>query len=165
MTTARGRPSAWRPPRPRVWLVAGLVLLVLGALRACGSDRLSKAEYEQVVRSNFTGVQQAFRATRVDRPEDLPPRVEAAQDQLRGAAERLAWIEPPEKVESEHEALVNGMREYARDLDELREAAERGDAGSVRRFNTAIARNHAIAQMAGAVRDLEHKGYEIGARE
>jgi hypothetical protein len=134
-------------------------------LRACGSDRLSKAEYEEVVRTNFAEVQQAFRATRVDRPADLPPRVEAAQDQLRGAAERLAWIEPPEKVESEHEALVNGMREYVRDLDELREAAERGDTGSIRRFNTAIARNHGIAQMAEAVRDLEHKGYDIGVAE
>jgi hypothetical protein len=162
VTTARGRPSAWRPPLPRVWLVAGLVILVLGLLRAGSSDRLSKLEYEQVVRSNFTEVQQAFRATRVDRPEDLPPRVEAAQDQLRGAAERLAWIEPPENVESEHEALVDGMREYVRDLDVLREAAERGDAGAVRRFNAAIARNHGIAQMAGAVRGLEHKGYDIG---
>lgn len=144
-----------------------LALIVLGVSlpAACtGDDRLSKREYEQKVRAEYAEVQKAFRATGAafGRP-DLAQRIRRAQDQLRKAADALDEAEPPKEVENENEEVVEGMREYADDLDELRHAAERGDLRAIEEFNDRISKNEAIEQIAEAAEEMKFKGYDLGA--
>lgn len=132
-------------------------------LTGCGGDRLSKREYEQKVRAEYADVQQAFRAAgaSVDQP-DLAQKVERAQEQLRDAAEALESKEPPEDVEEENEEVVEGLREYAEDLDAVRKAAERGDERAIAAFNEGIGKNEAVAQIAEAAEEMKFKGYDLG---
>ena len=133
------------------------------SLTGCGGDgQLSKSDYEQRVRSVYANVQEAFRKTNVASTKLLADRVEQAQGQLRSAAGELEEIEPPEKVEEETEELVEGMRKYADDLDELREAAERGDGSAVEAFSSRVATNEAVKRMAEAAEEMKFKGYELG---
>jgi PBP1b-binding outer membrane lipoprotein LpoB len=144
-------------------LVRTLSIAVAALLLAgCGGDeRLTKEEYAQKVREVYADVQEAFRATNVPRGE-LPSRVEAAQEQLRDSAEELDGVEPPEDVATEHSQLVDGMRRYADDLDRLRNAAESGDQRTVEDFNSRIAQNEAVEQIAEAAERMKFKGYDLG---
>jgi hypothetical protein len=143
----------------------GLAVMAAGTVVAagCGSDRLSKREYEQKVRAEYADVQTAFRATgaSIGRP-DLAAKIEDAQEQLREAAEALEGVEPPEEVEEENEELVEGFREYADDLDPLRDAAERGDQRAIEAFNDAIGDNEAVGRIAEAAEEMRFKGYDLG---
>jgi hypothetical protein len=133
------------------------------ALAACGEDRLSKGEYEQKVRGEYAEVQAAFRATggSVGSP-DLGDKIGAAQKQLREMAESLKKVEPPEQVEEENEEVVEGLREYAEDLDSVRDAAEKGDLAAIDKFNGAIGNNEAVEQIAEAAEEMKVKGYDLG---
>jgi predicted RNA-binding Zn ribbon-like protein len=140
------------------------VTVALGALvlAGCGADRLSKQEYEQEVRSTYAGVQEAFLGLRVDSLEQLAPRLDDAQAALRTAADELEAIEPPAEVVEHNEQIVEGLREYADDLDEARAAARRGDASALEEFNLAIADNPAIAKIAEAAEEMKFMGYDLG---
>jgi hypothetical protein len=131
-------------------------------LAGCGGDdRLTKEEYAAKVRSVYGDVQDAFRSTNVPASE-LAPRIGAAQDQLRDSADELDDVEPPDDVETEHTQLVDGMRRYADDLDRLRNAAESGDQRTIDDFNSRIAQNEAVEQMAEAAERMKFKGYDLG---
>lgn len=130
---------------------------------ACGGDgRLSKSEYGETVRSAYGEVQQAFQETNVDSTDELADRVEAAQEQLREAADRLEDLQPPEEVEAENAQIVQAMRAYAEDLDRLRNAAEQGDERTIEDFNARIAQNESVEQMAEAAERMKFKGYDLG---
>jgi soluble cytochrome b562 len=134
------------------------------ALAGCGSDqRLSKNEYEQKVRMEYADVQDAFRATGAAFGQPgLAEKVEQAQAQLREAADALSGAEAPVEVEKENEEIVEGMREYADDLDQLRDAAQKGDLQSIEGFNDRIAKNEAVEQIAEAAEEMKFKGYDLG---
>jgi predicted nuclease with TOPRIM domain len=140
-----------------------LLLLSVGFLLAgCGGDdQLTKQEYAAKVRAVYADVQESFQATNVPQGE-LAPRIEAAQEQLRDSADELDEVEPPEDVETEHAQLVDGMRRYADDLDRLRNAAESGDQRTIDDFNSRIAQNEAVEQMAEAAERMKFKGYDLG---
>jgi vacuolar-type H+-ATPase subunit I/STV1 len=139
-----------------------LSVLAVLSLTACGSDRLSKREYEEKVRSEYADVQEAFAATVRVHGEELTERIEAAQQQLRDAADALEESEPPDEVEEENEEVVEGMKEYADDLDELRDAAAKGDQRAIDAFNDRLAKNEAVAQIAEAAEEMKFKGYDLG---
>jgi hypothetical protein len=140
-----------------------LVGLAAALLAGCGGeDRLTKPEYEQKVRSEYAKVQAAFQATAGAPTKELAARIGEAQSRLRAAAEALEGVEPPEDVEREHEELVEGMREYAEDLDGLLEGVEKGDATAIETFNESIPRNEAIERMAEAAEEMKFKGYDLG---
>jgi hypothetical protein len=146
-------------PRTRLLLILSAALALVG----CGGDgRLSKAEYEERVRSAYGEVQQAFRETNVASTNEMAVRVEAAQEQLREAADELDDVEPPKDIETENSQLVDGMRRYADDLDRLRNAAESGDQRTIDDFNARIAQNEAVEQMAEAAERMKFKGYDLG---
>jgi hypothetical protein len=148
------------PRRPLVLL--GIATAVLAA--GCGEEvRLSKHEYEQKLRSEYAGVQQAFLATgsSFGRPE-LADKIAAAQERLRDVAEALEDVEPPKEIEEENEEIVEGLREYAEDLDELKDAAERNDLQAIEDFTARIPQNEAIERIAEAAEEMKHKGYEVG---
>jgi len=149
----------------KVGLRAGLVLgVALGALVASGCDegRLGKTAYEQKVQSEYSNIQGAFESTRDTSGKVLATRITAAQSALREAAEALEAAEPPEQVEEENEELVEGMREYAEQLDELIEAAARGRQPAIDRFNEELVANEAVEQMAEAAEEMKFKGYDLG---
>ena len=127
-----------------------------------GRERLSKAEYEEKVRSAYAGVQEAFRETNVTEQGDLADRVEDAQDELRRAAGELEDVDPPDEVEAENAQIAESMRAYANDLDVLREAAERGDSNAVSDFSSRVASNDAIVNMMEAAERMKFKGYDVG---
>lgn len=136
-----------------------LVLLFTG----CGGDRLSRREYEHKVRAEYADVQQAFRATgaSVGRPE-LADKIEQAQKQLRDAAEALEGLEPPKEVEEQNEEIVEGLREYADDLDAVQKAAKTGDQAAIEAFNEGIGTNEAVGRIAEAAEEMKFKGYDLG---
>jgi phosphoglycolate phosphatase-like HAD superfamily hydrolase len=134
------------------------------ALAGCGGEqRLSKTEYEQKVRAEYAHVLDAFRATGTafGKP-GLADKITRAQAQLREAADALAGAEAPADVEKENEEIVEGMREYADDLDQLRDAAEQGDLRAIEGFNDRIAKNEAVEQIAEAAEEMKFKGYDLG---
>jgi len=143
-------------------LSLAVAVAALVAATGCGSEhRLSKSEYEQTVRSAYGPVRAAFLETRVGLG-DLPDRVAAAQDRLREAADRLEEVKPPKDVEQENEEIVEGLHEYAHDLDELAAAARRGDAAAIEDFTTRISDNEAVNQIAEAAEEMKFKGYDLG---
>lgn len=145
----------------RLLLALATISLLLAGCGG-GDGRLSKGEYEEAVRSAYGEVQQAFRETNVAVTEELAGRVEAAQEQLREAASTLESVEPPEDVVAENTQIAAGMRAYAEDLDRLRNAAERGDQRTIEDFNSRIAQNESVEQIAAAAEAMKFKGYDLG---
>jgi uncharacterized protein YicC (UPF0701 family) len=145
---------------------ARAALAVLGAVLLAGcsgeEDRLTKGQYEQKVRSVYSGVQAAFESTRDADGSQLAARIEQAREELLSAAGELESVEPPVAVEEETEELVEGMREYAESLDGVRAAAERNDSVAIGQFNLGLDDNEAVEQMAEAAEEMKFKGYDLG---
>jgi soluble cytochrome b562 len=111
----------------------------------------------------YADVQDAFRATGAAFGQPgLAEKIEQAQAQLREAADALSGAEAPVEVEKENEEIVEGMREYADDLDQLRDAAQKGDLQSIEGFNDRIGKNEAVEQIAEAAEEMKFKGYDLG---
>jgi hypothetical protein len=152
---------------PHRRVIAGAVVAVV-ALAAVllvprgGGGTLSKPEYEQKVRAVYADVQDAFRKTNVTSTKLLAARVAEAQSELRHAADELDDAKPPGAIARENDQLVEGMRGYADDLEELRGAAERGDSAGVARFNRSIPQNTAVRQIAEAAEEMKFEGYDLG---
>jgi hypothetical protein len=162
------------PMRRRADLRNGLSVALLACLMAAGvavaltargggANLLTRGEYEQDVRAAYAGVQASFASTRDVPAADLAARIEAAQGELRDAADRLSAVKPPTDVRLQNQALVDGMRAYAGNLDVLRRAAERQDARAVARFNAGLGANTAILQIAEAAEEMTFQGYDLGA--
>ena len=148
-------------------MLAGLPALAAACavfLAGCSGeeDRLTKGQYEQKVRNVYSGVQAAFESTRDARGSQLAVRIDNARQKLVTAAEQLESVEPPKEVEEENEELVEGMREYAESLDDVRAAAERNDGDAIGRFNLGLADNAAVERMAEAAEEMKFKGYDLG---
>jgi hypothetical protein len=146
----------------RAGLASVLVACAALAVGGCGEERLSKKAYEHTVRTEYAGVQGAFESTRDTSGSVLAKRIEAAQSALLEAADSLEQIEPPEQVEHENEELVEGMREYAEQLDELIDAAADGRQSVIDRYNDGLVDNEAAEQMAEAAEEMKFKGYDLG---
>jgi uncharacterized protein YicC (UPF0701 family) len=147
---------------------AGLALPVLAAsfglgIEGCDEDRLTKTAYEQTVRSEYASVQAAFESTRDTSGATLAARMRVAQEALRSAADGIEAKEPPKQVEEETEELVEGLRDYAEQLDPVIEAAAQGRQSVIERFNEELAHNEAVEQMAEAAEEMKFKGYDLGA--
>jgi ABC-type transporter Mla subunit MlaD len=127
-----------------------------------GGGALSKPEYEEKVRAVYADVQEAFQKTNVTSTTLLARRVGEAQRELREAADELDDAKAPGDVKAENDQLVEGLREYADDLEELRQAAEADDAAGVQRFNQAIPENQAVQQIAEAAEEMKFEGYDLG---
>jgi uncharacterized protein YicC (UPF0701 family) len=143
---------------------AALAVLAAVLLAGCSGeeDRLTKGQYEQKVRSVYSGVQAAFESTRDADGSQLAARIEQAREELLSAAGELESVEPPAAVEEETEELVEGMREYAESLEGVRAAAEREDVAAIDQFNLGLDDNEAVEQMAEAAEEMKFKGYDLG---
>jgi phage terminase small subunit len=169
----KNRGAAADRPRSRArrgTLIAGVGVLIIigGALvnRAFNASdgqphRVSKALYEQAVRSAYAGVRRAFRATDV-RPDLLAARVAAAQKELRHASKTLGGLAPPKEVRDENVVLAAALAEYADDLEVVRDAAVAGNAQRIAAFRASVSRNPAIKKIVKAVEEMTRKGYDLG---
>ena len=149
----------------RLIVIGGVAAaLVAGTLVAAnlGGDGMPKAEYERRVQNLYARVQQAFLATRVEDPTELDDRVAGAQDELRTVADELDALDPPADVELHNDALADAMRDYADDLEPLRQAAVRGDAAAIERFNRTVTTNDAVQRMTAAGEGMKERGYDVG---
>lgn len=144
---------------PHILAPLGLALALSGC--SLGEDRLSKAQYEEHVRTTYAHVQEAFAATDVPGGQ-LASRLADAQTALRDAAEALEEVEPPKEVEKENEEIVEGMREYAENLDAVRAAAANRDQSAIDDFNARIRDNEAVERIAEAAEEMKFKGYDLG---
>jgi hypothetical protein len=147
-------------------VLGGLVVLAVAAWAVAISARdrkpLSKPKYEQKVRSAYAEVQTAFRGTRGVTGPELAARVAEAQKVLRNAADELAKVEPPVAVSVEHDQLVDGLRDYAEDLEALHTAIEEHDEDAIAGFNEGVPQNDAIRRIAAAAERMLEKGFDVG---
>lgn len=153
-------------PSRRLIAAAVVAVVALAAIffvpRGSDGDSLSKPEYEKKVRAAYGDVQEAFQRTNVKSTKELAAGVAGAQRELRRAADELDDQKPPGDIAQENDQLVNGMRDYADDLEELRRAAEQGDTAGVERFNESIPQNRAVQRMAEAAEEMKFEGYDLG---
>lgn len=141
--------------------LAALTALSVAACAGGSNAKLSKAEYEEKVRSVYAEVQEAFARTNVPLAE-LAGRVEDAQAELREAASELEDVTPPEEAEAANTQIAAGLRIYADELERLRNAAERGDQRTIDDFNNRIAQLESVLQIMEAAESLKFKGYDLG---
>lgn len=135
------------------------------ALAGCGGgDRLSKEEYQAEVRKVGTTLRGALGGVDTEGAGGLSAvraQVEQLQSALRDAAGELEGLTPPEDVEATHGKLVEGIRGFADDLDELNDALERGDSDAVRSFEDDFTKSDSVKQIQAAALELQQKGYTL----
>jgi hypothetical protein len=146
---------------------ARFVLLTLAALAlvlaGCGGGaRLSKAEYEQKLKS--TGVELAEASkTLADAhtAAEFVTGVDQVQEAIRKAADDLDGVRPPEDVASANDRLVNALRVLADEFDKVKEAAK-GGAKKARDAGAKLARSKASEDARQAVIYIQRLGYDVG---
>jgi len=93
---------------------------------------------------------------------DLSKRVQTAQTELRTAAAQMHALRPPPDVAVQTHGIAVWLDSYADDLDNLRQAADAGDAAKVRAFEAGLPENESIEHIAEAAEQIHGKGYNLG---
>ena len=145
-----------------------LIALVVAAvaLAGCGGgeDRLSKAEYQEEVHKVGNTLSGALSGVDTEGAGGLSAvsgQVEQLQSALRGAAADLEELSPPEDVEGTHEKLIQGIRGFADELDDLNDALQREDLGAIRSFENGFTSSDSVKQIREAAEELQEKGYTL----
>jgi hypothetical protein len=147
--------------------IAFLFVLVVTAAAGCGGggEPLAKPDYQREVRQVGDTLGKAIRGLgTAGANTDLKAaagEIEKLQGALRSAADDLDGLEPPREIEPAHEELVDGIRGFAGELDELRDASAAGDAARIRAFEAGFAKSEAVKKIRHASAELEKKGYKI----
>jgi hypothetical protein len=151
-------PRSARTPR---YAQAISLLAAVALLAGCGSDRMSKAEYERTVNDAGRKLSAVFGS--VDRGttnlNQLAVRVTRARQTLVGVTSDLEAVEPPERAERAHESLVLALQTLSTDLRLLGRAAANGYPKAV-----AEARARLSApgrQLVAAIQQLQQAGFDI----
>jgi HPt (histidine-containing phosphotransfer) domain-containing protein len=147
-----------------------LVLALLVALGAAGcgggsSDRLSKSQYENKIKSVGTDLQNSFKTFDSNNSKDLgalETKVAAAQTKLEGAAGQLKGLKPPSDAAADNTKLANAMSGLARQFNSLKQALASGDLSKVQQTANQFRSSPAAADAKAATDDLKKKGYDIG---
>ena len=146
--------------------MAALALGVL-ALAACGgggSSRLSKAQYEQKIKSEGKALQTAFTAIDINankNMKELATKVGQLQTKLEQAANHFDKLKPPKDAEADNRKIAQTLHRFADIFGELQKAANAGD-----RTKLAAAEQKLLAASqvgVQATNDLKSKGYDVGS--
>ena len=132
-------------------------------LAGCGGGgRLSKAEYEQTLRSAGNELSTAVDHLQQARSkEEFEHDVSDVQRALDAAADDLDAVSPPEDVEGANDRLVHGLRGLAHDFEEVRDAADQSVDAATSKAQQ-IRSGTASREAQQAVEELKRKGYDIG---
>jgi hypothetical protein len=152
----------------RVALIPAVVLIAVAVLvagRGGGGQQLSRTAYQQQVQSIYGDVRQAFAgtSTSIASLHELSTRAQRAQAELRDAAERFNALHAPMDVVAQNHEIAAGLDAYAGDLDQLRLAADAGDAAKVQAFEDGLTVNQSIGRIREAAEEIHNRGYNLGA--
>ena len=141
-------------------------LLALVLLAGCGGeDRLSKEAYQAEVRKVGTTLGSALGGIDTNASGDelaqAGKQVEGLQVALRKAADDLDELSPPEEVEGAHTKLVQGIRGFADDLEDLGDAIRRNDADAIREFENDFTSSDGVKLIREAAEQLQGQGYSL----
>ncbi len=152
----------------RVLVVVTSAGLLAGACG--GKSRLTKAQYEQKVnqigRQLSTTLDTTFSAPKLQNAGSLKEAADvlkAGQRRLQEAADRLDRLNPPEQIETIHDQLVKGFRDFATAFGHFAQATEEGDLPAVQRFNQQVSEQTlpAMIEIQKAIDQLKAKGFDV----
>jgi hypothetical protein len=138
-------------------LAGAVALVAAGCGGGGGGTPLSKAEYEQQMQTIGQDLSAALDTSGATSAEDAVPKVEEAQTTLREAADKMDEMTPPEDIADEHDQLVEGVRAFADDLDDVISALEDGDLSAISNMLSL----DSIQQIQTASAAITGKGYDI----
>jgi len=145
--------------------VAPLVLVGVLLAGCGGSARLSKAQYEAKARKDGAAVAKTI-AT-IDSGSSslasLAKEVGVAETSVKAAADDLAEGQPPADAAADNAKIVAALRAIAVQLDKLKVAAAKGDLAAAQAAATNIQNAPEVKSAEAATKDLQAKGYDIGA--
>jgi hypothetical protein len=166
------RVEARRLPVTSAAVAAAVVVLLVG----CGGSTTSSSSTStapQLSRSAYSSHLQKVGATLTTELNTLGKsfgafsRIEnnvgRGQGALRAAAADLSGLNVPPDARVDNRTLVKGLREFATELDKLKQAAAGHDAKQVAAVDRGIDSSPPLQAMMGAIRDLQAKGYKLGA--
>jgi hypothetical protein len=147
--------------RPR-FLMLTLVALTLAAGCGGGSERLSKAAYEQKLKQ--AGVELATPSGRLANANTAQQFISTAgevQRAMRKVADDLDEINPPKDVAAANDQLVDALRAIADEFEQVKEAAK-GGANKARDAGARLARSKPSEDARQAVTYISRLGYDVG---
>jgi hypothetical protein len=156
--------------------LCALSLVIALSLAACGGDddggggRLSKSEYEtemakiqKTLENSLQGVQEDIQQSKSldqigDGLDDLAAEIDKAADQA-------GELEPPEDIDSEHQDLVDGIKQFADEFREAGDVARDGDEKKIQSTLSGIQQTPGAKKAEEASDAIEKKGYDIDEDE
>jgi major membrane immunogen (membrane-anchored lipoprotein) len=145
--------------------LAGVLLALVVA--GCGSSsggQLSKADYQKHLRTDGDEITKAFKPL-TQQPsslDQLASELGTGVSKLRSAADDLDGVKPPKNVAKDNAKLAGGLRELARELDSLKNAAQKKDPQLVDKTLNDLRKSHGLIDARQATDDLRKKGYTLG---
>ncbi len=138
-----------------------LLAVALSLLAGCGgggsAKPLSKTEYQKAVKSIVASF--SFQSVTGSSSKKLAD----GQQAIRGVADRLDRLRPPQEVAAAHRDLVAGLRQFADDLGTLdarvREAKKSKNPYAVLGV---LARLKSFQTLERAQKEFQAKGYKLG---
>jgi hypothetical protein len=145
--------------------LAGVLLaLVLAGCGSSGGGQLSKADYQKHLRTDGDEITKAFKPL-TQQPsslDQLASELGTGVSKLRSAADDLDGLKPPSNVTKDNAKLAGGLRELARELDSLKNAAQKKDPQLVDKTLNDLRKSHGLIDAREATDDLRKKGYTLG---
>lgn len=132
-----------------------------------GGTQLTKAQYEQQLNSIGATIDSSFSelTTMFQSPnpsfDEAADKIAEIQDQMRDQADKLDDVTPPDDVEAEHEQMVEGLRGFADDLEEFRQAVESKSVTAMQDFAESFDTSESAKKIQQAGDSLEKKGYNL----
>jgi hypothetical protein len=137
---------------------ASLLLAGCGGNGGGGGTPLSKAEYESQMQSIGDDLGAALDTSGASGSASAAAEsVRKAQTALREGATKLEEITPPEDVSEEHAQLIDGVRTFADQLDEVLTKLDEGDLTAL----ASLATLDGIQEIQTASNAITNKGYDI----
>lgn len=143
--------------------LTALALVVLAAGCGGGDDRLTREEYQTEVREVGDTLGGALSGVDTSGGDltAVQGQVEGLQEALRTAADDLDELEPPEDVAGPHDRLVEGVRGFAKELEELGQALEEGDLAAAAAFQEKLTQSESVQKIREAAKQLQDDGYSL----
>ncbi len=129
-----------------------------------GGDRLSKDDYiakVTAVGEKMSSTLEGLGETPSD-PEAGAKQFSELSEALKGAADELAALNPPEDVQAAHEQFSEGITMLADEISKAGEGMMGGDMGAALTFVAGLASSEAMTKIQAASDEFEKAGYDIG---